>query len=208
MAVIRRLPPDVVASIRAAFMSPEQPKVETIAFEHGVSAQTVADHVSDLPRRRPHEEKKRLQAIYMASLGVYEREIAARLKWPLRSVLRALAKPPPLPPTPEERAATEARWREEQKSKRVVRAAEESQRKVTNAKQRERYAQDPEICRFGTRERRRIARMPSETFEQAGAKRAAKQSLRWELRRMRHAAKLAAELDAMAAAMPPPTLDA
>lgn len=104
MFASRRTSPETIARIRELFLERDadgtpKHKVEAITLELGVSHDRVTKYVSDLPRREPDEERLRLRAIELASLGCNVREIAERLGCPIATVRRALS---PAPKTPDE----------------------------------------------------------------------------------------------------------
>jgi len=124
--------PEVIARIRERYLAEPDTKVETLAVEEGVSKTIVIKATADLPRRNAWQERRRMQAIELASLGKRVDDIARQLKCPIRTVRHALAAPPPPPPTAEQLAdATEKQRLESNANRRAGYARRKALQKAT-----------------------------------------------------------------------------
>lgn len=100
MPIHPRTSPETAAKIRALYLAGE--KVDVIALDCGVTKALVAKLTSDLPRREPKEEAKRLRVLELAGTGLDIGAIAAEVGCPVATVRRALR---PRPLTREEEEA-------------------------------------------------------------------------------------------------------
>lgn len=151
MAIAAALPWDVIEQLRAMYLAKDADgtwmhKVEIIAAELGFDHRLVIKYTSDLPRRTPHEEAKRLKTIELYAEGRDVRGISRELKIPIRTVLRALtpAPEPPRRPTAEDlqkwREAERERQRPANEARNRARAEEQGREKATRAVEREQAA--------------------------------------------------------------------